>query len=317
MGGTHSAFVKELTKREPSSRKLLSLIDTLHNEKKINLSDFNHMPTILLVCYYLEGNNLILTLERLLQYGADPEPDVKPQIIYMPVMYMIEKYGCCPFTVLCRKKPLKYIEAIQLIMTYCPEFKDLSNLKFVEIFRWINEISGYGDGTVFRNSEVDMSLDLTKLLVSKNIDLTSVKKYDKYTLGSLALVAYIRADHLNHSETVDILIYLINNGAPQDEVDSSGFTYIDYLLPEVQILFWEKYNNSIGKKNNNIYIAKKCMSCQIGGDNDNSGDSKVLEMQLTTCNHAVLCWDCFTKLPNQKCPYCNSEIIYSRSITYI
>lgn len=73
MGGTHSAFVKEIKKIEPSSDKLLSLIDALRDENKINLNDIDHLPPILLVCQYLQGNNLILTLERLLQYGANAE----------------------------------------------------------------------------------------------------------------------------------------------------------------------------------------------------------------------------------------------------
>ena len=176
LGGTHSAFVKEINKIEPSSDKLLSLIDTLRDEKKINLSDWNHLPPILLVCYYLEGDNLILTLERLLQYGADLKLDIKPQIIFLPVMYMIGKYGCCPFTVLCRKKPLKYIEAIQLIMTYRPEYNDLSNFEFVKIFKWKDRTTGDENDNYGLDGEVGLSLDLVKLLVYKNIDITPKKK---------------------------------------------------------------------------------------------------------------------------------------------
>jgi hypothetical protein len=78
---------------------------------------------------------------------------------------------------------------------------------FVEIFKWVDEIRGDGDYTIAQNREDDLSLDLTKLLVSKNIDLTSIEKeYDSRTLGSLSPVSSIESTSpLAQSELVNIL----------------------------------------------------------------------------------------------------------------
>lgn len=201
-------------------------------------------------------------------------------------------------------------------MAYYPAFNDLSKFKFVQILKWPSTIIHVGYYTSYQTIESDLSLDLTKLLVSKNIDLTPDKQeYCGHNLDSLALVASIGSrSPLARSEVVDILMLLIDNGASQNEVDPSGRTFIHYLSPSLKIAFLEKYNNSVHKKINKIYIAKKCMMCLISEDDKND---KIIEMQLTNCGHAVLCMDCFTKLPDKKCIYCNSKITSNKSITYI
>jgi len=209
MGGTHSAFVKEIKKPEPSSDKLLKLIDTLRDEKKINLNTWNRLPPVALVCWYLEGDNLILALEKLLQYGADIE------VMSRYVTERAIKCGDHPFIVLCKKKPLQYIEAIQLIMTYRPGYNDLSGFKFVDLlgykfvklFEGIDYLTGNVNEIYDWSGEDYLSLDLIKLLVSKNIDLTPIEKeYDSRTLGSLSPVSSIESTSpLAQSELVNIL----------------------------------------------------------------------------------------------------------------